>query len=267
MSHNIMTKAVNIVNLDHPKYNGPPSRSINENTPKHPFRCICVASSNAGKTNWCVNMLLKHLAYDKCHVICPNCDIQPKYLMLKDQMQSIDDAVESKIMKQVRAYNRTHRKQGRMIDSASIHALIDPIMEFHESIPDDLLEQLDPSKQNLVVFDDCLLANKREQELMASIFVRGRHQNCSIITLVQSFYRVPRVLRLQCNWFLLFHSVSEAEVSKLYRECGSNIPRKLFISRIMEATKPKYSYVSIDLDGEKPYKKMNMIDPLFPELN
>ena len=182
--------------------------------------------------------------------------------MLKDKMNEIDEAVEEQIMKQVDKYNRTHKKT--KIDKSTVE--VDPIMEFHESIPDNLLESLDPSNQNLIIFDDMVLSDRRSQDIMSNIFVKGRHHNCSVITLVQSFYRVPRVLRLQANWFVLFHSVSHAEIAKLHRECGSNVPRKLFIERILEVTKPRYSFVSIDLDDEQPYRKMNFIDPLFPEI-
>ena len=254
-------KPVEIVNLDCPKYNKSKARNANINLPKHPFRAVFVGSSNSGKTNVLVNLMLKHLAFDKCFIICPNASIQPKYLLLKDKMAEVDEAVKKQLLKKVAEYNRTHKT--KKIDPDLVE--VDPICEFHEEMPLDLLDQLDPKNQNLVIFDDCVLANKSEQKIIDDLYVKGRHRNTSVISLVQSFYRASRISRLQCNWFLLFHSVSKAELTKLHRECGSNVPRELFVNRILEATKPRYSFVSIDLDSEKPYKQSDFISELFPE--
>ena len=252
-------KPVEIVNLDCPKYNKSKARNANINLPKHPFRAVFVGSSNSGKTNVLVNLMLKHLAFDKCFIICPNASIQPKYLLLKDKMAEVDEAVKKQLLKKVAEYNRTHKT--KKIDPDLVE--VDPICEFHEEMPLDLLDQLDPKNQNILVFDDCLLNSRRDQEIMCNAFVRGRHRNTSVITLAQSFYKVPRVLRLQANWFVIFHSTNQNELVKLHRECGSNIDKKEFVETIMNEIKPRYHFVTIDLDDPHPYRRMNFVDHLF----
>ena len=254
-------KAVSIYNLDNPKYHKNKARVINENLPKHPFRGVFVGASNSGKTNVLVNLLLKHLAFDKCYLFCPSATCQPKYLMLKDEFEKLDKKIESDIRRKIAEFNRTHRD--KKIDSRNLE--IDPITEFEEDIPTDLLDMLDPEKQNLICFDDMILHDKKKQDIINSLYVRGRHKNASVLNLVQSYYRCQRLQRLQCNFFLLFHPLGAREIGMIHSDVGCNVPKKVFIERILDETKSPYSFVVIDLDSKCPYRKSDFKTPLFGE--
>jgi hypothetical protein len=254
-----MNRKVTVHNLDCEKYQKFKCRNISKNMFQHPTRGICVGSSNCGKTNAMVNLILNHLAFDKLYIICPNAEIQPKYVMLAEKMVEVDDKVKREIQKKIRIYNK--KNPDDEIDPKSIE--VDPICEMFEEMPSDLLERLDEKKQNLVILDDFVLAGKADQDIINKLYIRGRHKNCSVFQLVQSFYRASRISRLQCNAFIFFHSVSQAEVAKFHREVGSNIPREEFIKGVMKATKPRYSYCIVDLDSEAPYRKSDFITNLF----
>ena len=251
--------SVKIQNLDSSKYNNLKNRHLNTNLPKAPYRGILVGSSNAGKTNLLCNLLLRNdFPYDRLFVICPNGEIQPKYRMLKDICETIDEKIHEDTMKQVEEYNRHHKKK---INPGTVQT--EPMAEFHEEVPPDLLDRLDEEKMNLIVFDDLVLADKQQQKVIDSVFIRGRHKNCSVLQLCQSFYRASRISRLQCNLFILLHSTSEAELTKLHRECGLNIDKKMFVNKIMKELEPQYSYVVGDLDSSIPWRKSDFMSPLF----
>ena len=251
-------KPVEIIDLSLSKYKTR-YRNSNPNMPQHPFRMMLVGQSNCGKTNCIVNLILKNFSFDKIYVIAPNVTTQPVYRLLKDQLDVVDDKVQKELLKKIAEYNRTHRKT--KIDPDAVE--LDPIAEYFEELPSDLLERLDESKQNLIILDDLVICDKRTQSVIDKLSVRGRHKNASVVQLVQSFYRASRISRLQCNAFILFHSVSEAELSKYHREMGCNVPRKKFIETIMEATRPKWSFVVVDLDHGVPYRRQNFVEPLF----
>ena len=251
--------AVNIKNLDSSKYNNLKNRHLNPNLPKAPYRGIFVGSSNAGKTNLLCNLLLRDdFAYDKLFIICPNVNIQPKYLMLKDIFEKVDENIKKDTMKKVNEYNKKHKVE---IDPESID--LDPVAEFYEEVPTDLLEKLDGSKMNLIVLDDLILANKQQQGIIDSLYIKGRHSNASVLQLCQSFYRASRISRLQCNLFILLHSTSKAELVKLHKECGLNIDKKQFCDVILRKLEPQYSYIVIDLDSSEPFRCSDFTQPLF----
>ena len=80
-------------------------------------------------------------------------------------------------------------------------------------------KDLDKSKKNLVIFDDCV--NERNQTVMDSDYTRGRHSSCNCIYLSQSYFQLPRrAIRNDANTFILFklnsiHIVKDSAVSGL----------------------------------------------------
>ena len=50
--------------------------------------------------------------------------------------------------------------------------------------------------QKVVIFDDYLC--EKNQRQLIDYFIQGRHKNCSVIYLSQSFYKTPKDIRLNC---------------------------------------------------------------------
>lgn len=218
--------------VDTSKFEDNRNINLNENMPQHPFRWLFIGSSASGKTNALIN-ILKHLYFDKIVIICPTVNMQGKYLYLVDQLEKRDKAIKKKLHKSL---------------------ILEPGFSTFERMPDDLLEQLDHEQQNLIVFDDLLCASKRDEKQIQDIFIRGRHKNASMIYLTQSYYKVPRPLRLQANAFNIFHSVNRSELGQLYRDLGISISRNKFINTISDLIKMPYSFIHINIDSKVPYR-------------
>ena len=63
-------------------------------------------------------------------------------------------------------------------------------------------QDLDKSKKNLIIFDDCV--NDRNQTVMDSFYTRGRRSSCNCIYLSQSYFQLPcRSIRNNSNTFIL----------------------------------------------------------------
>ena len=71
-------------------------------------------------------------------------------------------------------------------------------------------------------------------------FIQGRHKNCSVIYLTQSFYGCPKAIRLNCSHFCLYDFPSSRERNLISQELG--IDKEKYI----RATKKPYSFCYVD---------------------
>ena len=103
---------------------------------------------------------------------------------------------------------------------------------------------LDSDSQKVVIFDD-FVCDKNQRPLI-DYFIRGRHKNCSVIYLSQSFYKTPKDIRLNCSHFCIYEFPSSNEKSLITREL--NVSKQQY----ERATQGPYSFLYID----KPMKQI-----------
>ena len=97
--------------------------------------------------------------------------------------------------------------------------------------------------QKLVIFDDYVCEKKRE---IVDYFIPGRHKNCSVIYLSQSFYKTPRDIRLNCSHYCIYEFPSSRERNMISSELG--VDKEKF----KKATKKPFSFLYVD----KPRKRV-----------
>ena len=181
--------------------------------PKDNFRLLIAGPSGSGKTNTLMHMLLKPLIqFDKLYLYAKNLE-QGKYRDLMGQ------------------FDRISRQVGY------------PVMECSndEIIP---VDDMDSDSQKVIIFDDFVC--DKVQKPLIDYFIRGRHKNCSVIYLSQSFYKTPKDIRLNCSHFCIYEFPSSNEKSLITRELG--VSKKEY----EKATSLPYSFLYLD----KPMKKI-----------
>ena len=72
--------------------------------------------------------------------------------------------------------------------------------------------------QKLVIFDDYVC--EKNQRQIVDYFIQGRHKNCSVIYLSQSFYKTPRDIRLNCSHYCIYKFPSSRERNMISSELG-----------------------------------------------
>ena len=175
--------------------------------PNKPFRMLICGNSGSGKTNLLYHMLMKPLVFfDQIHLYGKNLE-QEKY---KHMIQTMED-----ISKQV-GYNIIHYNNDE----------IKPV------------SSLDSDSQKIVVFDD-FICDKNQQPLI-NYFIQGRHKNCSVIYLSQSFYKTPKDVRLNCSHYVVYEFPSTNERNLISREL--NVTKDQYD----KATKKPYSFLYVD---------------------
>jgi hypothetical protein len=113
------------------------------------------------------------------------------------------------------------------------------------------------SPKILCIFDDIQSATKfMNSDAFTKLFIAGRHSNISIIVAIQSWTRLPRVLRLQASNIMLFPS-SNSEVELLadeYTPPGSS--KREFMGLVQHATREPYNFLHINNQApENKYRK------------
>ena len=183
-------------------------KQLYEFMPNDTFRMLICGNSGSGKTNLLDHMLIKPLLYyDQIHLYAKNLE-QPKYKDMIKKLTDISDSVGYDVI----LYSND---------------LIVPV----ESLMDD-------ESQKIVIFDD-FICDKNQKPLI-DYFIRGRHKNCSIIYLSQSFYKTPKDIRLNCSHFCVYDFPSNNEQSLISRELG--VDKGIYI----KATKKTYSFLYVD---------------------
>ena len=176
--------------------------------PDDTFRMLICGNSGSGKTNMLYHMLMKPLLfYDQIHLYAKNLE-QEKY---QNMIKSFDDISQSV------GYNVL-------------------LCSNDDIVPVENL--MDNTTQKIVIFDDYVC--DKNQKPLIDYFIRGRHKNCSIIYLSQSFYGTPKDIRLNCSHFCIYEFPSSNERNLISRELG--VHKEQYIN----ATNKPYSFLYVD---------------------
>ena len=111
------------------------------------------------------------------------------------------------------------------------------------------VNDLDSESQKLVIFDDFVC--EKNQKPLIDYFIRGRHKNCSVIYLSQSYFKTKKDIRLNCSHFVVYEFPSANEKSLICRE--NNVPKELY----EKATTDPFSFIYIDKPRKFTTKNFN----------
>ena len=182
--------------------------------PNDTFRMLICGNSGSGKTNLLYHMLIEPLLYyDKIYIYAKNLE-QEKYQNLMKEM------------------NEASEEAGYNVMEVSNDKII-PITHLPYE-----------NNKKIIIFDD-YVCEKNQREIV-DYFIQGRHKNCSVIYLSQSFYKTPRDIRLNCSHYCIYEFPSSRERNMISSELG--VDKEKF----KKATKEPYSFLYVD----KPKKKV-----------
>ena len=216
-----------------PNYDGTPNsnnkyKQLHSFMPDSCFRMLICGNSGSGKTNVLIHMLRAPLIYyDKLYLYSKNLE-QKKY---QDFIKLLE---------------KTARKIKVPLDDI-LEVSNDDIIDLDEiEVHEDsrALPECSPlgssvnESQKVVIFDDYIC--ERNQNDIIKYFIGGRHKNCCVIYLSQSYYKTPKDIRLNCSHYILFESPNKSENDMIARE--QNIPKTAF----QTAIKKQYDFLYLD---------------------
>ena len=93
-----------------------------------------------------------------------------------------------------------------------------PIDEIFHSSNEEIIpiSEMEDRNQKVVIFDNYVC--EKNQNDIINYFIQGRHKNCCVIYLSQSYYKTPKDIRTNCSHFIIFESPSKRENEAIYNE-------------------------------------------------
>jgi len=214
----------------------------------HPSRVLVIGGSNCGKTNAILNVLTQYAKYDKLHVYTAS-DKQDKYQFLKDFF----DDVKARM-----ALNAS--------DDDDEEKEIEDVMDIHNSL-DDLpnVGDLDAGKKHIVLFDDLNFAKAPDQQKMLEYFSKGRHNNVTPIYIAQSYFSIPKPIRLNASHIMLYDVDDVAEMREIAKKYARGVNFDQFKKLYNIATAEPYSFLFIDKTKRDPIERFRQnFDGIMP---
>ena len=101
----------------------------------------------------------------------------------------------------------------------------------------------------LIVFDDIIshvMSNKKAQQVLKELFIRCRKLNTSLCFLFQSYFSVPKDVRLNCTHYIIFKLNEKKELQNIAINHSADIDYKDFVKIYRNCTKEPYNFLTID---------------------
>ena len=135
---------------------------------------------------------------------------------------------------------------------------------FLEHTMDDIYDDINDynkkrKRKVLIVFDDMIshvMSNKIAQQVLKELFIRCRKLNISLCFLTQSYFSVPKDVRLNCTHYIIAIAILNIAINH-----SADIDYKDFSRIYRDCTKEQYNFLTIDTTQpvEKRFKIILMI--------
>ena len=101
----------------------------------------------------------------------------------------------------------------------------------------------------LIVFVDMIadmINNKKLNSIVTKLFIRGRKLNISLVFITQSYFKVPKDVRLNSTHFFIMKIPNKRELQQIALNHSSDINSKDFIKIYKKCTAEPYSFLVND---------------------
>ena len=169
--------------------------------PDHPYRILIIGGSGSGKTSLLLNLIKNQPDIDKIYLYVKD-PYESKYQYLINKRESVGT-------------NHFNDPKAFIDYSNDMHV--------YENIDD-----YNPDKQNkiLIVLDDMIadmINHKKLKSIVSELFIRGRNLNISLVFITQSYFKVPKDVRLNTTHSFIAKIPNKRELQQIATNHSSNI--------------------------------------------
>ena len=194
-------------------------------TPDHPYRILIIGGSGSGKTNVLLNLIDNQPDIDKIYLY-----VKDLYEAKYQYLINIRDKVGIDHFDDPKAFTEY---------SNDMHDVYKNIGEYN----------IDKERKILIVFDDMIadiINNKKLDSVVTELFIRGRKLNISLVFITQSYFKVPKGVRLNATHFFIAKIPNKRELREIAQNHSSDISTKDFINIYIECTAEPYPFLVND---------------------
>ena len=211
---------------------------------RSPIQNFNIGGSGSGKTNTLLNLINEQRNIDKI------------YLYAKD----LGESNYEHLIK-----NRENAVIKHLNDSKAFTDCSNTMNDVYENI-----DLYNPNRRRkvLIVFNDMIadiMTNKKFQPIIKELFIRCRKINISLVFITQSYFSVPKDVRLNSTHYLIMKIINKRELQNIAINHSADIDYKDFIKIYRECTKEPYNFLTIDttLPSTNPLRfRKNLFDAL-----
>ena len=101
----------------------------------------------------------------------------------------------------------------------------------------------------LIVFDDMIgdiMTNTKFQAIIKELFIRCRKLNISLVFIEQSYFSVPKEVRLNSTRYLIMKIHNKRKLQQIAIDHSADIDYKDFLKIYRNCTNEPYSFLAID---------------------
>ena len=107
------------------------------------------------------------------------------------------------------------------------------------------IDEHNPDKENeiLIVFDDMIadmIHNKKLNSIVTELFIRGRKLNIFLVFITQSYFKVPKDVRLNTSHFFIAKIPNKRELQQFAIYHSSDVNTKDFANIYRKCTAESY---------------------------
>ena len=195
--------------------------------PDHPYRVLISGGSGSGKANALLNLRKEH---DNDNLI------DKIYLYAKD----LNEPIYQFLIKKRENVGTKHLTDSKAFIEYS------QCMDVYNNIND-----YNPTRKRkmLIVFDDMIAditTNKKFQAIIKELFIRCWKLNISLVIIKQSYFPVPKEVRLNSTHYLIMKIHNIKELRNIATNHSADIDYKDFTNIYRKCTNNPYSFLTID---------------------
>ena len=193
--------------------------------PDHPYRILIIGGSGSGKTNALLNLINNQPDIDKIYLYAKDLyETKYQYLINKREKVGLD----------------------HFDDPEAFMEYSNDMQDVYKNI-----EDYNPiiNRKVLIVFDDMvadMINNNKLNPVVTELFIRGRKLNISIAFITQSYFKVPKDVRLNSTNFFNMKIPNKRELQQIALNHSSDIDFKDFMKIYKKCTAKPYSFLVND---------------------
>ena len=172
--------------------------------PDHSYRILILGGSRSGKTNTLLNLINNQSDIDKIYLYAKDL-YEDKYQFLIKKRENIG----------LKHFN----------DPKSFIEYSNDMRDVYKNI-----NHYNPNKENkiLIIFDNMIadmINNKKLNLIVTKLFIRRRKLNISLVFIMQSYFKVPKDVRLNTTHFFFMKILNKRELQQIALNHSSHFAR------------------------------------------
>ena len=208
---------------------------VNENKTEHnknrpyvpddPYRILIIGGSGSRKTNVLLNLIENQPVIDKIYLYAKD-PYEGKYQYLVNIREKVG----------LKRFNDPKAFTEHSNDKCDVYKNIDKY-------------NIDKQRKILIVFDGMIsdiIKNKKLNSMLTELFIRGRKLNISLVFITQSYFKVPKDVRLNTSHFFIAKIPNKRELQQIAINHSSDINTKDFANIYRKCTAEPYSFLVND---------------------